>query len=129
MIFVDGLGDPDKVGMLIDKPYAEELFEVGPKLSLSALSLVVQLYKADRSGAASIGASVSRGYLQKTAQRLRRDAPAHAPPPPTPPESPHYVEFGTPANDQPRGKLAIEILSFLSPPEPPQGNIDVTAPQ
>jgi hypothetical protein len=129
MIFVDGLGRPDRVDVFMDKRSADELFEVGPKLSLSALSLAVQLFKADRSGTEDIGASVSRGYLQKTVQRIRHDAPAHAHHPPTPPESPHYVEFGTPANGQTRGKLAIEILSFLSPPEPPQGNIDVTAPQ
>lgn len=128
MLFVDGLGKSTHVDTLLEVPLAEEMFEIGPKLSVSGLRLYRELYRAERDGDTMIGAPLSRRYLQATAWRITQESTAYTHHPAVPANSPHYVEAGTPIDHAAREALAVGILSFLATFKPPGTHGEIPAP-
>jgi hypothetical protein len=125
MNFVGAPNGNETVAVIMDTTTADELFELGPKFSVSSFRLFVRLYRADAAGSETIGVALSNRYLRRSLVGIQREAPSQEHHMPTPEESPHYIECGRPVDHSIRQQLAVNILGLLSqdlpPPEP--GNV------
>lgn len=119
MIFIENTHNTNRVDIILGASEAEELLDVGPKLSISSLSLMFQLYRSEHNGSELIGCSVSRAYLRNSIQRINRETKPSLHHHQTPHGSPHYIEFGDTNRHDILERLAINIIGFLSTTEPP----------
>ena len=126
MIFIENTRNSRKADIILGVNEAEELLDIGPKLSVSSISLMVQLHRSEFNGSELIGCSVSRTYLQDSVKRINREAKPLSHHHQTPRESPHYIEVGNPSSHDIRRTLAITIIGFLSSPEPPTTSSDAS---
>ncbi len=128
MNFVGIPNGNEAVSVIIDTPAADELLEVGPKLSFSSFRLFAQLYKADRNGSETIGVTLSNRYLRNSLSVIQREAPPQVHHLPTPQSSPHYIECGRAVDHATRHQLAVNILGILNqsplPAEPGHATAD-----
>lgn len=108
------------VDMIVNRKEADEIFEVAPKLALSSIKLLWQLYRAERQDVDTVGAQLSRRYLSDTATRIKKEANFYSHHSATPQDSPHYIETYSFINHPLRRRIATTIIEFLSSqPEPP----------